>query len=109
MNTIDNQNLRDNFRLRLGRLAILLAPVGSFEGEGGFRLIDRIFCVSLAFCCWSCSIRPWLCRISASNLAIDFPNGRLRQRSRLIFLGLLEPTFFPGGCGSGTHPIPKFR
>jgi hypothetical protein len=44
-------------------------------------------------------MRRWLCRISASNLAM--------ARARLIFLGLVEATFFAGGCGSCTHPIPN--
>jgi hypothetical protein len=99
MSTIENQNLCGNFRLGLRRSAILLELLASVACEGRFRLISRIFCVSLAFCCWSCSILRWLCRISASNLA--------SERARLIFLGLVEATFFAGGCGSCTHPIPN--
>jgi hypothetical protein len=98
MSTIENQNLCDDFRLGLRRSAILLELFASVEREGGFRLIAWTLLVSLAFCCWSCSIRRWFCRISASNLA--------RARSRLILLGLVEATFF-GGCGSCTHPIPN--
>jgi hypothetical protein len=96
---IENQNLWGKFRLGLRRSAILLELVASVGRGGRFWLRLWIFWVSLAFCCWSCSICRWLCRISASNLAIE--------RARLIFLGLVEATFFAGGCGSGTHPIPN--
>jgi hypothetical protein len=99
MNTIENQNLCDDFHLGLRRSVILLELFVLVERDGGFRLIARTLLASMTFCCWSCSIRRWLCRISASNLATE--------RARLICLGLVEATFFAGGCGSCTHPIPN--